>query len=1062
MNRFHIFGKTGFFAGVLLWASLATGAERPDKAGAGLHRRLDVSTMGRTLQKLRMGALLEALAEETGDRRLQIEALLFQADAAEPARREELLTRAAETIRTEYEALGKKIEETPSEQRRGDAFDESLLAWFQLRLRYVQVQVLQRGKAYIDRLTFLLGGESDRQALENLVSPAMKLLDRAQEDLRVEIGAAREDTDKTKMVYLVPELEDVQGQMDFTAGKLRYYAAIVLPETIRDSEGKVVPNPKRESLLDQSIRDLQRFAEDPDLGVQPFAMLQQGRAERLRGRFDKAAEKFAFAAGEQSEPDVIVEALFEIVLNETDRAVSILQDKARADRVAAGGQAFARAEKTLEEFRRRAPQTGHPELGVDVKALVLGHHLYDHWAAALRAAGQDQSAEDCENKARQVFAAFLEKYKDPGIQAAVGALFREKFRGKEIDPTHLAPGIVVLLATMDMQEASGRMAGRNVDALEGPDRQVVEELLNRAEKMLLALRDGQSPRFRASLPDALWKLGVLYVQKNENFPAGEMFRRLVREFPQHPQAKDAAINAVKIANQLIAGAISQGQNVSPQRRRELIESIRVLLKHWPDDPEAARYHFDLAWQCEKLAETEGDDSARQAWLKEAVENYQAVPADSPDYHEARFCALELLYRQLLNAPDGDDRRVRAEQLRTALAVFGGEMYALWQQETDAKKKADLGLFGSTSEFHAEILAHDVLGRKDESLSRIEALPTRWPGTAVLREGGEFAIRSRLARGEVQQALTQFESFRQKYGDEQAQELMREVVDKLRQAIFELSLERGKEEQIKRFRDAYVAFARQVYQTSLAGASEEDRYYLTLLYADSLVQTGTAENAQKALDLYEGLHRTDAQRRERANAKIAAEFAELHQQVRAARGRDDQLATMRGKLAETLRAHGLQSWRNAAVEEVEYLFQQQPSLTKAEEKRDMREMIYRALAAAFQATEQHLLQQAPIDATVLMGQARCHETLRQYARAAEEYSRLAQGLDPNRPETARSYWEAQLGYSRSYLELYRKEPAKLTGLLDRLRTLRNGAPQQWVGRLNLIEVEVDRIVQQGRS
>ncbi|MBN1941850.1 MAG: tetratricopeptide repeat protein [Phycisphaerae bacterium] len=1033
-------------------------AESPSDAGADLYKRLDAKTLGETLQRLRMGALLEVLADETGDGQLKVEALLFQAQAADPEQQDERLAQAARAIKTEYETLGKNIEATPPDKRGGETFDEMLIAYFKLRLRYVQVQALQRGKPHIDRLTFLLGGESDRQALRTLVSPAMKRLAKTQRDLQFELTEARQNTDKTKMVYLVPELEDVQSQLDFTAGKLRYYAAMVLPETVKDEDGKPIPNPQRESLLTQAVRDLQRFADKPDYGVQSFAKLQQARANRVLGNFKEAAEQLASAAADQADPGVLVEALFEAVLNETRQASGILRDKERDDHTEAGNQGFARAEKALEEFRRRAPETGHPRLGVDVKALVLGHYLYEQWAEALRAVGKTKQADEYSQKSQQAFLAFLEKYKEPGVQAAVGRLFRDKFRGKDLDLKNLAPGIVLLLATMEMQDASDLLGGKNVDALDGQTRTRVEELLARAEEMLTLVRDNKSPEAQKALPDALWKLGVLYVQKNENFQAGEMFRQLVKDFPDHPRARDAALNAVKIANQLVAGQINQGKSVSPQRRLELVESIRVLLKRWPEDKEAAEFHFELAWQCEKLGESE-EAKKRKDWLDEAITNYQSVPRDSSFYNEARFYALELLYQLLQDTPAGKERSEKAKQLQTAMTKFGEEMYTLRQKESNPGTKADLGRYGATSEFHSLIIAHDLLDQKDDALVKIEALSARWPGTPVLREGGEFAIRSRLARGDVQQALAQFEAFRKKYGDEQAQGLMQAVVEKLQQAILALSLERGKEEQLKLFRDAYAAFAKQVYDTSITGAMGEDKYSLTLLYADSLVQSGTTENARKALGLYESLQKTDAQRREEHNAKITAEFAELHKQAQAAKDRPDQLPALGTKLANVIKTHNLQSWENSKLQETEYLLKKLPK-AKTSEKKDLEEMAWRAIVGAFTALEEHLLQEAPIDATVLLGLAQCHETLKQYPPAVEEYGKLARGLDPN--QNARAYWEAQLGYCRSFLEAHKNNPAQMAGLLARVRTLLTNAPPRWVGKLNLIKVEAEKRSRKNRK
>jgi len=121
--------------------------------------------------------------------------------------------------------------------------------------------------------------------------------------------------------------------------------------------------------------------------------------------------------------------------------------------------------------------------------------------------------------------------------------------------------------------------------------------------------------------------------------------------------------------------------------------------------------------------------------------------------------------------------------------------------------------------------------------------------------------------------------------------------------------------------------------------------------------------------------------------------------------------------------------------------------------ELKDMAGQALVGAFEAVEQQLLQQAPIDATVLMGTAGSHETLKQYLQAVDEYGRLAQGLDPNK--NARAYWEAQLGFCRSFFEAYKSNPAQLKGLQQRINTLRETAPPRWVGKLNVIETQADQ-------
>ena len=78
--------------GVLLLGSVVYG---------GAYDRLDNDKLGRTLRKMQMNTLLGALAEQTGDFTLRIEALMSQANAVgktDEAKRDKLLADAGELV----------------------------------------------------------------------------------------------------------------------------------------------------------------------------------------------------------------------------------------------------------------------------------------------------------------------------------------------------------------------------------------------------------------------------------------------------------------------------------------------------------------------------------------------------------------------------------------------------------------------------------------------------------------------------------------------------------------------------------------------------------------------------------------------------------------------------------------------------------------------------------------------------------------------------------------------------------------------------------------------------
>ncbi|MCK5557383.1 MAG: tetratricopeptide repeat protein, partial [Candidatus Hydrogenedentes bacterium] len=406
------------------------------------------------------------------------------------------------------------------------------------------------------------------------------------------------------------------------------------------------------------------------------ARLLQGRCFREQEQFEKAAELLASSAASQSREDVLVEALFEIARNKIEQAASIIRDKENENRVQESNEVFTDADKAVDAFAARAGKV-HPQLGVDVKTLVLRHYLYEQWAAAMRVAGQGEQAEKYDKKAQQAFLEFLEKYKEPSIRAAVGKLFREKFRGRKINLQTMDPVIVLLLAMLEMNEADDLQGGRDWNSLSQPEKDRIRRNRDRARDMFESIRKSTSPTARSAVPDALWNLGVIYVKQLENFKAAEMFRELVNRFPKHKQAYTAALNAVKITSDLISDLVEKEKPISQQRRIQLVESLRVMLKNWARKPEAAKYHFDLAWQCEKLSQSDTEEKADE-WITEAIENYEKVPRDSALYQWARFEALELRYQRLLKRPDGQEKLKETRDLRDAMIRYGGAVHDLWR------------------------------------------------------------------------------------------------------------------------------------------------------------------------------------------------------------------------------------------------------------------------------------------------------------------------------------------------------------------------------------------------
>ncbi len=1015
------------------------------------YQRLSRQKLARTLQKLQMGTLLEELANQTKDDSLLVEALLFRADSAPADQRDELLVQAAELVRNQYMELEKTIEET--RRKNSDAYEQALINYYKTRLRYVEIQALRRGKPFIDRLLMMMGGKEDRKALLVLTGEAVKSLDNIEQKLQRILSDSRRQAEL--QVYLVLELEDIRDQLEFSSAKVRYYSAISRPRVFPDKK----TNQQRLELLRRATRDIQKFTEKADYGVQGYARLLQARCYREQEQFEKAAEMLDSAVAGQSRKEVLIEALFEVARNKIEQAALRMRDKENENRVQTGNEAFDEARKAVDAFAVQARKV-HPQLGVDIKTFVLRHYLYERWAAALRSAEQAAQAEEYDKNTRQAFLEFLEKYKDPAIRAAVGKLFREKLRGGKINLQTTDPVIVLLLATLELNEADDLQDERDWNDLSQAEKDRIRRREDRAREMFEHVRKNSPPTARNAVASALWNLGVIHVKQMENFKAAEMFRELVSRFPKHKQAYTAALNAVKITSALIGDLVERGKPISRRRRIQFVESLRGMLDNWGDKPEAARYHFDLAWQCEKLSQNTTEQKARE-WTTEAIENYEKVPADSALHQWARFEALELRYRGLLKQPDGQEKIKEARNLSDAMIRYGSVAHDLWREATlqsvAGPEKNDFGRWGSTSEYHAEIIAYEILGLKDEGLLKIEKLPDRWSGTAILRECRQFAIRCRLEKGDVQEALRQFEQFQKKYGRTEAQELMQEITEKLRKTIQDLVKTDRKSKQLQQFRRAYLAFAGQIYNTKIKSAAGAEKYYLTVLYADALTQSDTEKNAALALKLYEELAGTDERRRTERLRKIDADFAGLLEEVADAGERIEAVRKLDDALYAAMRGYKVENWKSSYLTEVRDAFGE---LDNGEGNRaDPVRRAADAVARAYEKLREQVRRNVSVNANLILGLGRSYKTLKQYQKAIDEYRKLDAALNPNDHHDL--YWEVQLELAESIFELCRNDPGQLRRLIIRINQLRLEAPElggrKFLGQFNRIDADARRIV-----
>jgi hypothetical protein len=1030
--------------GLLLLSVLGGQGLGQSLTGRKSHQRLDTKSLSEVLRRMEMITLLEALAEETNDDALILKAKQILIRTATPDQRAKLHEEIVELIKKKIEKLDKILQ---TAEEGSDKQEEALVAKYQTQMQYIE-QMLVQCQPHFSKMAFMLAGPEDSKALLEITAESLKIFSKIDKALKREIADARIDPMKT--VSILPELEDAQKWLWYRGAYLQFYRGISMPKRIDGKE-----NEERLDLLEKAAKEADRAANDADMGVKPYAELLRGRCMRELDRYSDANKSLKWAVGKKSIAAVKTESLFETVRNDLEWGASLIRSKD----FKGGEKQFNAAGKSLANFEKQL-KGKHPPLGLDVKKVLLGYELYDQWAAALRSVKKEKEADAKEKQAQKVFLSLLTKYRGrEGILSAFVEMLKERFTGKDIDLKEIDPVIVLLLANLELAEGQRLQKDGNAAA---------DSKLQEARRMFDIVLQSKADSAKDARPGALWGKGVAELKLRNNFEAAALFRQLVNEFPKDGNAFPAAKGAVQINNLLIADFQRNhpGKPVPTKRRKELIDSLLVMLKLFGDKPEAAVYNFDLAWQYEKLAEIAGTDEELKGLLTKAEKRYGMVPAGSPLHTEATYYKLEINYRLLEMMEKSSRKQDLARNLKNDMLSYGGKVYSKWQakapNDTTEPTKTQVGLWGSTSEFHGQVISYEILGMRDAALIAITKLRDRWPGTKVLRDSGEFLIRKLLESDRVDQALKEFNGYRRKYGEKEAQKLMLTIVETLRKTIKKLQAAGKTGPRLESFRKAYLDFAKQVYDTKGAEASDEGKYALTTMYADALVMQGDKKHATEALPLLKTLDEIDTRRREVLKNKIDEYINARRKEVARDRNRISTVKILNKDLLDALKHFGMEDWRSSQIADVKYAMGQ---LDKGEGEPQARATeAAAAIDKAYQAMRKVQVESLNIDAIVVMMRARAYMILEKYEDAISLYRNLAAGLDP--VGMLDMYWESQVDFAQCLLQANRDKPRELALLIIRINQLKinnpNAIPKRFQGQLNRIAAEAKERIEDANA
>ena len=583
-----------------------------------------------------------------------------------------------------------------------------------------------------------------------------------------------------------------------------------------------------------------------------------------------------------------------------------------------------------------------------------------------------------------------------------------------------------------------------LNKLSGELRERVQKTRATAIKMLDGICKNDSAAAKAARPHALWKLGVLYVQQLDNFKAMEAFRKLAKDYKDNENALDAAMNAVNIGAQLIQMREESGEVVPWETREQYIESLQQLLTNWPNDKQAVEYHFDLAWQCGKMVGLDPDQASRK-WYPQAVKNYEMVPPGSPLYDRAKFEALELQFFQLTDSPKTKTAVKEAKALKRKLVKFGAMAHRKRNVTKNASQKADLGDWGSKSEFYALRLANELLGQGNDAGKKIESLPNRWADTEILETSRAYAIENRVKIGDVDKAILQLKAFEKQYGLAKTGRLTDTVVDALRSSIAKLVESGNEKEKLKQYRNDYLRFAQQIYDADGNSENLDAKWRATVLLGDSLVQSGTKQNATRVLQLFQFLRGIEDKRRDAESKKVDDYINEQLAIVKNAESNSATVTNLRDMLDKAFKHFGQGDWninsRYIVNRSVENLAKVDPKKDKKKYDKLIRQATLNSKRALVSLSKRMKKIGGSLDPIVILGIANSHQLLGDYPQAVRSYRLLVKGgLDLNKPLQRTLYWEAQLGLCQCSFELARGNQEKFRELSFYISQLESSDPE----------------------
>ncbi|MCK4275025.1 MAG: hypothetical protein KAX78_00820, partial [Phycisphaerae bacterium] len=664
---------------------------------------------------------------------------------------------------------------------------------FELRLGEVLGQALT--EPYAGRLVYLHGSRHDRQVLAERTARPIELLVALEDQIARLLVRWR--ASPRRLIWSVPDLEELSQQVAYRLAWIRLYRAMGLVD------GTDQHRRRKARLLREALVVGEKFAADENLtGVGHQAMLLAGRAARelaqLTDQEDrklsfhlKASEHLAAAGAGHAPPAVRAEAKFEAARNLIEQ-----------DRYDAAGEAV----EAFKLFYVRA--FPHDAPAAHVKGALLVSYLYRRRAAAgpggpAEAAEFDRLAQEALIRPAQDHRQIRDDY-----LRMIGPIYTDRDDLANLDS-------MILLAVAETGDAS-----------------------DRAEAALRAILDRSDDTSRSLRTDALWRLGVVLGSAGKPRRAAQRFYELAAGWPDHPRSFDAALNAVREYAAVIDKLTDSGAPVSAELRERMIAALDLLLgrRDWATRDEAARWYYELGYQCHQMAEQPAPAHARCQWIGRAIAAFANVPPSLPAHTEAGYWSLRLRFERL--GQFGVAAAEAPQQLLADTNCYSAEALTAAAQEGDPDRAAQLRRWGCSADFLAAVITCQMLNQERAALEMLQALPAKWPGSPALRTAAQFRIRKLLGLRRTAQAIEEIRVARATWGAA-GDDLLKLLVVQIRDRLAD-SLGAARAD-LEQFRRAYLSFAGDLF-APVAAKPIEARYLLTQMLADANYHAARTDEA----------------------------------------------------------------------------------------------------------------------------------------------------------------------------------------------------------------------------